>query len=132
MYCLDMSSIKQTSRKTLEQQILRRIRKIGECGISIAGSLNVSTRRCGRKNCQCAVDETKKHPAASLTSKVEGKTRSVYVPTELAEEVQAWVKERKKIKQLLKEIDELAEQIIRIHVPASRAVARNRKASKST
>jgi hypothetical protein len=125
-----MKHIDQTSRKVLEQRIQSRIRKLGECGISIAGSLNVSTRRCGRKNCQCATDDTKKHAAASLTSKVQGKTRSVFVPTELTKEVESWLQERKKIRELLKEIDELAEQLIRIHVPASRAASRNREATR--
>ncbi len=126
-----MKHIDQTSRKILEQRIQSRIRKLGECGISIAGSLNVSIRRCGRKNCQCATDETKKHPAASLTSKVQGKTRSVYIPKELTEEVEGWIRERTKIKELLKEIDELAEQLIRIHVPANRAASRNRAATRN-
>jgi len=124
-----MKTYKQTSKRVLEQRIRARIRELGECGISIAGSLNVSTRRCGRKNCRCASDETKKHAAASLTSKVRGKTRSVYVPVAMVEEVRNWTKERQKIRKLLKEIDKLAEQIIRCHVPASRAASKNRAIS---
>jgi hypothetical protein len=46
---------------------------------------------------------------------------------DIAEEVEAWAKERKKIKGLLKEIDDLAEQLIRQHVETKRASRANKK-----
>jgi len=127
-----MAAIPQSSRKVLETRIRARIRQLGDGEISIGGSLTVSTRRCGRKNCQCAHDESKRHPAASLTYKVDGKTKSVYVPVDMIEEVRSWIRQRQKIKRLLKQIDELAEQIIRSHVPATRAATRNRAAAKKS
>lgn len=125
-----MNATQQASRGDLEKRILACVRELGEAGISIGGSVTVSTRRCGRKNCQCARDESKKHPAASLTYKVHGKTKSVYVPVAMAEEVRSWTRQRRKIKALLKEIDELAEQIIRSHVPESRVADNDRAAAK--
>jgi len=120
-----MKNFNVTSRKTLEQKINVRLLKLAQCGPSIAGSLGQIRRRCGRTNCQCAHDDSKKHPALLLTSKVKGKTKAVYVPADMQEEVERWVGERRQIKRLLKEIDQLVEQIIRQHVRASRAANAN-------
>ncbi|MDT8389531.1 MAG: DUF6788 family protein [Lentisphaeria bacterium] len=89
-------------------------------------------RKCGRENCRCADTPSARHTAHLLTSKVRGKTKSVYVPVELVEEVDSWVRERKKIKRLLKEIDELGEKLIRLHAPAARARSRNKSRLKPT
>lgn len=118
--------MKNSSRKTIEAQIQSRIRQLGECSTSISGSFVRTSRKCGQKNCQCAQEGGEKHPSCILTSKVRGKTKAVYVPIDLAEEVENWTKERKKIKRLLKEIDDLAEQLIRQHVQTKRAVNKNR------
>ena len=117
--------MKQLSRKMIEGRIQTRIRQLGECSISISGSFVRTSRKCGQKNCQCAQEGGQKHPSCILTNKVKGKTKAVYVPVDLAEEVERWAKERKKIKRLLKEIDDLAEQLIRQHVKTKRAVSKN-------
>jgi len=119
--------MKLSSEKTIKQQIQTRIRQLGECSISISGSFVRTSRKCGQKNCQCAKEDGKKHPSCILTSKKKGKTRAVYVPVGLTEEVEQWVTERKKIKRLLKEIDELAEQLIRQHVGRNQAIRENKK-----
>ena len=128
-YILDM---KQLSKRVIEQRIQARIRKLGECTISISGSFTKTYRKCGKPNCRCAREDGEKHMACQLTSKVEGKTKAVYVPVGLSEEVEHWVSERRKIKQLLKEIDEYAELLIRQHSQRSRAVRANQKRVKST
>ena len=117
--------MKNLSRNVIEQRIRARTKRLGECSISISGSLAKIARKCGRKNCRCSHDPEARHTAHLLTSKVKGKTKSVYVPVELVEEVGSWVRERKRIKKLLKEIDELGEQLIRLHVPSERARSRN-------
>jgi len=117
--------MKNLSRHVIEQRIQARTKRLGECSISISGSLAKIARKCGRENCRCADDPSARHTAHLLTSKVRGKTKSVYVPVELVEEVDNWVRERKKIKRLLKEIDDLGEQLIRLHAPAARARNKN-------
>lgn len=119
--------MKKSSRNTIEAQIQSRISQLGECSISISGSFVRTSRKCGNKNCQCAQEGGEKHPSCILTSKVRGKTKAVYVPVDMAEEVENWAKERKKIKRLLKEIDDLAEQLIRQHVRTKRARNENQK-----
>ena len=50
-----------------------------------------------------------------LTLKQRGKTRTVYVPKDLKEEVQAWVQEHRRLKRLLQEITQLQLALIRLH-----------------
>ena len=55
----------------------------------LAASLVAFDRRCGKPGCHCA--EGEKHHGHQLTYKVRGKTRTVYVPVDLTEEVRAWI-----------------------------------------
>ncbi len=48
-----------------------------------------------------------------VTLKQEGKTRTVYVPKALKEEVEAWIREHRRIKRLLAEITQLQLALIR-------------------
>src|SRR5260370_29728390 len=52
------------------------------------GSLGAVYRRCGRKGCHCATGE-KHGPVFYLTRSEAGRTRNIYVPPELREEVEA-------------------------------------------
>jgi len=112
------------STEMLKQCIGARIRKLGESGIFISGSFVRTGRKCGNPSCRCA-DGGKKHPCCLLTSKVKGKTKAVYVPVDMQDEVSGWVAEYRKIRRLLKEIDSMSERIIKQHVTARRAVSKN-------
>jgi hypothetical protein len=50
-----------------------------------------------------------------VTLKQNGKTRTVYVPQDLMEEVQASIREHQRIKRLLREITQLQLELIRSH-----------------
>jgi hypothetical protein len=50
-----------------------------------------------------------------VTLKQAGKTRTVYVPKDLTEEVEASIREHRRIKQLLREITQLQLALIRGH-----------------
>jgi hypothetical protein len=52
---------------------------------------------------------------AHVTLKEAGKTRTVYVPIDLTEEVQASISEHRRIKRLLREITQLQLALIRAH-----------------
>jgi len=114
------------SEAMLRRRIGVRIRKLGECGIFMSGSFVRTGRRCGSPSCRCA-DGGEKHPCCLLTSKVKGKTKAVYIPVDMHEEVSGWAVEYRKVKRLLKEIDGLGERIIKRHVGARRAAGRNLK-----
>ena len=114
------------SSEMLKQRIKARIKKLGACNTFISGSFVRTGRKCGNPSCRCATGG-KKHPCCLLTSKVKGKTKAVYVPVAMESEVEQWVNEYRKIKKLLKEIDQLSEQIIKQHVKSTRAVNKNLK-----
>jgi hypothetical protein len=50
-----------------------------------------------------------------LTLKRRGKTRTVYVPRDLKDEVESWVQEHRRLKRLVQEITLLQLALIRLH-----------------
>jgi hypothetical protein len=80
----------------------------------LAASLVAFGRRCGKPGCHCA--EGEKHRGHQLTYKVRGKTRTVYVPVDLTEEVRAWIDEHRRLKCLIQEISQLTLALVRSHV----------------
>ena len=81
----------------------------------LAASLVHTSKHCGRDGCHCRRGGPL-HPTWHLTFKVKGKTRTVYVPLDLLEEVRSWVAEHKRIKALLAEIHDLSVALVRTHV----------------
>lgn len=116
---------------TVKRQIEAKIRSLGEAGIFMSGSFIEKRWKCAKPDCIC--NRTgKKHTAYAVTSKIKGKTKSIYVPVDQAEEVRKWVLEYKRIQKVLKEINALAEQLIRLQVPTARAASRRKKSLEST
>jgi hypothetical protein len=120
------------SDKVLRQRLEARRRDLDQGGVSVGGSLVRTLRKCGRGNCRCAQDQDARHVSHVLTSKVKRRTKVVYVPVDMVEEVRSWVQERRRLKGLLAEMDTLAERLIRSHAGASLAVRRNRARLKAT
>jgi hypothetical protein len=89
-------------------------KELGELGVFIEGTLS-KVQRPGRKP-----------PAWQLTFKQAARTRTVYVPSDLAPEVQQWAKEFKRLKQLVRKITRQNLAIIRRHVAVRRAASRVR------
>lgn len=87
----------------------------------LAASLVTIEKTCGRPGCHCQTGE--KHAGNYLTFKEEGKTRTVYVPLNLLEDVRTWVAEHQRIKKLSQEISQLAIAQIRTYVTAQRRKA---------
>jgi hypothetical protein len=88
------------------------VRQLGGIGILVEGTLS-KVRRRGRKA-----------PTWQLTFKAGGKTQTVYVPVELAPEVQQWANAFKKLKQLVRKITKQSLAIIRRHGAVRRAAKR--------
>jgi len=92
-----------------------RLKKLAAAAPVLAASLNAYTHRCGRAACRCHHGGPL-HSGQHVTFKGPGnKTRSVYVPKDLLPEVQAWIAEHKRLKQLLHEIHLLSLALIRTH-----------------
>jgi hypothetical protein len=105
--------------ETRREAELRELRTVGPV---VAASLCERRVRCGNANCKCARGE--KHSSWCLTFKHQGRTRTVHVPRAMLPEVKQWVKEYRRVKQLLQQISYQSLQIIRGHVRERRAAAR--------
>jgi len=109
----------------IRQRLNARIRQFAARGPVLAASLVKIARRCGRPGCHCNTGEL--HVGHYLSYKVAGKTRLVYVPVDLVEEVEGWVAEHRRLRQLTREITQLALAQIRGHV-----AARKRRAGRTS
>ena len=119
------------SINTVKRQIAAKIRSLGEAGTFMPGSFVEKRWRCAKPECIC--NRTgKKHTAYAVTSKVRGRTKSVYVPVGMAEEVKGWVKEYRRVQKTIKEIGALAEQLIRLDVPTGLAASRRKRSLESS
>ena len=105
----------------LRQRLTARIRQLAARGPVLAASLVQIARRCGRPGCHCTQGTL--HVGHYLTYKVAGKTRTVYVPVDLVEEVRGWIAEHRRLRELTREISELALAQIRGHVTARKRQA---------
>ena len=97
----------------------------------MAGSLVEKRWRCAKPDCICR-RTGKLHTAHAVTSKVGGKTRNVYVPVGMVEEVRGWTREYKRVQKILKEVSAMAEQLVKMAVPVARAAGRRKKNLEST
>ena len=81
------------------RRILDQIRHIGPF---LQGSLCTSLKRCGRKSCRCA-SEGPIHTTTLLTWKEgsDNRTRTLHIPAHLRDEVQTWLDEGKRLRQLI-------------------------------
>jgi hypothetical protein len=105
-----------------------KLQELSQVGPLVIGSLCRVKRRCGNPQCRCARGEP--HFAYALSFKVRGKTRTVHVPKEMVQEVQGWVAEYRRVKQLLQAISRHSLAIIHRHVPASRAAGRSARSAR--
>ena len=104
----------QPSVNTIKKRRQVKLNKLGLCGPFVTGSLN-------------RVEKKDKHGKVTvyhlLTFKEEGKTRSVYVPKDLVKEVQSWIRNHRRVKQLMSEVSTMSIAIIRSHVSQKRTSA---------
>lgn len=102
----------------IRAMIQARVRQIVAKGPVLSASLVVIAKHCGREGCHCQTGE--KHLGNYITFPVHGKTKTVYVPLDLVDEVRSWINEHKRLKQLTREISELSVALIRGHAQESR------------
>jgi hypothetical protein len=103
----------------IRRQLDSRVKQCRPDGPLLAASLATVRRRCGQPSCHCAHGGPL-HIAHQLTLKEQGKTRTVYVPKELLDEVRSWIDQHQRLKRLHREITQLTLALIRSHVPNRR------------
>jgi hypothetical protein len=108
------------SHPTLVRRMLhRRLKQMVPAGPLLAASLARVQKRCGQPSCACHHGGPL-HQAHHLSFKQGGKTRTVYVPQDLLDEVQSWVQEHQRLKALIHEVSQLSLALIQGHVPDRR------------
>lgn len=98
----------------VKRHLESRVRKFVARRPLLAASLVEIAKHCGRPGCRCQTGH--KHVGHYLTFKVQGKTRTVYVPKDLLKEVRAWIQEHRRLKQLGQEISQLSIARVLSHV----------------
>jgi uncharacterized protein DUF6788 len=92
--------------------LLKRLRKVGPI---LSGSLVLMARTCGNvQHCHCRTG--RKHVNTYLSYKVDQKTRMVYIPVDLEDDVRLWSAEYRKLKDLMGRLSEIQRGIVRGHV----------------
>ena len=105
---------------TLVRRMLqRRLKQLVPTGPLVAASLARVNKRCGQPSCSCHHGGPL-HPAHHLTFTEGGRTRTVYVPQDLLEEVRRWVHEYQRLKTLIREVSQLTLALIQGHVTHQR------------
>jgi len=101
------SAMKVPAHPTLIRRMcLARVQKLAAAQPVLAASLVHKGKRCGRAGCRC--ERGQKHRSWFLTYKHDGKTKTVYVPLDMVQEVRSWIEEHRRMKKLAQEIRELA------------------------
>jgi hypothetical protein len=98
----------------IRSQLQARLTQLATDQPMLAATLSEVHKRCGRKTCRCFT-EGQLHTAWHLTYKVEGKTRSVYVPHDLVDDVRSWIDNHHRHKDLLAQIHQLTLALIKTH-----------------
>jgi hypothetical protein len=104
------------SHPTLIRRMLdRRLKQLAPMGPVLAATLSLVNKRCGQPSCACHHGGPL-HQAHHLGFRQGGKTRTVYVPQDLLEEVRRWVQEHQRLKALIHEVSQLTLALIQGHV----------------
>jgi hypothetical protein len=96
-----------------------RLKQLAPAGPVLAASLAQVNKRCGQPSCACHHGGPL-HRAHHLVCRQAGKTRTVYVPQDLLEEVRSWVQEHRRLKALIHEVSQLTLALIQGHVQERR------------
>lgn len=89
-------------------------RELEEIGFFCKGTVLKRMMKCGKAQCACASDATKRHgPYYELTYKANGKTVNVKLSTEAAPLYKAAAQQYRKLKSLLNRLDKLSKNILR-------------------
>jgi len=105
----------KTIKNRFDQKRAAQLKQLAKIGPFVEGSL------VGVQHPTC------KHVAWRLTFKVKGKTRTVYVPVDMAQEIKEWTREYRRLKKLIRRVTRNSLALIHGHVAARRAASRVRR-----
>ena len=108
---------KKAVKNRFDQKRAAQLQQLSKIGPFVEGSL------VGVQHPTC------KHVAWRLTFKVKGKTRTVYVPVDMAQEIKEWTREYRRLKTLIRRVTRNSLALIHGHVAARRAASRAQRLS---
>lgn len=77
------------------------------------GTVSVQYRRCGKANCACHRDDSKRHgPYATWTTKVRGKTVAKRLSLPEAEVVSEWIENRRRLDRTVQELVSISKEML--------------------
>lgn len=100
------------SLRQLRERRRRIARQVPDLQTVIAGSVQEQRRRCGKEGCRCARGELH-GPYLYLSMRAGRRTRMLYVPVELAEQVRGAVRTNAAIESALAEISAINLELLR-------------------
>lgn len=103
----------EKQRKSILKKREKLLVKLASIGPFVAATLVTSYRICGTETCSCMKENGLKHKTITLTWKENKKTKSVYVPKVLHDEVILWCDNYKKMKVVLAKLSDLQLNLIR-------------------
>lgn len=89
-----------------ERELRSRLAQLASGKTLIHATLSVRQVTCGKKGCRCTQGE--RHRAVYLVSSTKANKRQVFVPSNMEEEVCAWVENYHKATDLLEQISQRA------------------------
>lgn len=93
----------------LRRQHRSLLKKIGQIGPVLKGSVSASYTRCGQANCACQDNPPQLHgPYWQWSTSVNGKTVSRRLSNEERQIYQEWVNNRKRLEAAIRDMHELA------------------------
>jgi hypothetical protein len=100
----DPKTLTKLSRK--HQALLK---KVGQLGPVLKGSVSATYTRCGKANCRCQADPPQLHgPYWLWSSSVDGKTVSLRLSDKERNLYQEWVENRKRLEAIIQDMHTLA------------------------
>lgn len=99
----------------LKRQRAKLLKDIGNYEDALQGSLIRIYRMCRKKDCACRGKRRNIHgPSYYISTKEGGRTHLLYVPKEELEEAKKRIAQFKKLKNLIRKITRLNEEIFRL------------------
>lgn len=87
------------------------LRKIEKRGDLMKGSLALTYRRCGKKECRCEKGEF--HKGHFFSYRLKGKSYGLYVPESLVPKVKKLIDNWKELKETVEELTDLNAKLIK-------------------
>lgn len=87
------------------------LRKIGKAGDLMKGSLALTYRKCGKKECRC--QKGKLHKGYFFSYRLKGKSYGLYVPESLVPKVRKLIDNWKELKETVEKLTDLNAKLIK-------------------